>query len=275
MAHNAAMHVMGQGSQMGPDQGVREETVLMLKRVLFVMTICFALIVLITKRDTLVQIVDHPVSSIKVTGAFSYLKETEVTQALAELVGSGFLATDLEDVQARVEALPWVNTATVSRVWPGEVKLLINEQVAVSQWNDGSLLNEQGIVFTPAELGNDLLVLPKLIGSESFSSAKKNMMFSTLGSLQQGLAPYGLSVSALELKPRNVWNMTLSNGVAVSIGDIKLDTLEGQQTLDAKIERVGKVFNASTGIDTNNIARIDARYPNGVAIKWRNAKVNK
>ncbi|WP_156491653.1 cell division protein FtsQ/DivIB, partial [Oleiphilus sp. HI0123] len=131
---------------------VREETVLVLKRVLTVTLICLALLVLLTKRDSLIQVVDHPISSIKVTGAFSYLNESEVTQALSGLVGAGFIATDLKDVQTRVEGLAWVNSATVSRVWPGEIKLLINEQVAVSQWNDGALLNAEGVVFKPAEL---------------------------------------------------------------------------------------------------------------------------
>lgn len=272
MAHNAAIHVMGQGAQLAEGNAVREETVLVLKRVLTVTLICLALLVLLTKRDSLIQVVDHPISSIKVTGAFSYLNESEVTQALSGLVGAGFIATDLKDVQTRVEGLAWVNSATVSRVWPGEIKLLINEQVAVSQWNDGALLNAEGVVFKPAGLRSDLLVLPQLIGSEQFSASKKNMMYSTLGVLQQGLKEYGLAIRALELKPRNVWNMTLSNGVAVAMGEIKLQDREGQQNLEAKLERVGKVFSSRANIDVANISRIDARYPNGVAIKWRSGK---
>lgn len=269
MAHNATMDMMGQRPHMGAGNGVKQETVQMLKRVLTFMVICIALTVLITKRDVLLQVIDHPVSSIKVTGAFSYLKEAEVTQTLGDLVGAGFIATDLQDIQSRVEALPWVNDATVSRVWPGEVKLLINEQVAVSQWNNDGLLNAQGLVFNPVDISTDLRSLPKLIGSESFSADKKNMMLSTLTILQDGLSGYGLNVSVLELKPRNVWNMTLSNGIAVSMGEIKLNELEGRQAFEAKLERLGKVFSTASNIDTTNIARIDARYPNGVAIKWR------
>lgn len=275
MAHNAAMHVMGQGSQMSPGNEVREETIQMLKRVLYVLAICTALIVLVTKRDSLVQVIDHPISSIKVTGAFSYLKEAEVTQSLGGLIGVGFIATDLKEVKAQVEALPWVSSATVTRVWPGEIKLLITEQVAVSQWNNGSLLNAQGVVFTPDELSADLLVLPKLIGSEHFSASKKNTMFSMLKTLQQGLSIYGLEASALELKARNVWNMTLNSGVVVAMGEIKLDDNKGRQALDAKLERVGKVLSSESGVDTKNIERIDARYPNGVAIKWRNVSDSK
>lgn len=274
MAHNAAMHVMGQGSQMGADNGVREETIQMLKRISLVMAICFALIVVVTKRDSLIHLVDHPVSSIKVTGAFSYLKEGEVTQALGDLVGAGFIATDLTDIKVRVESLPWVHSATVSRVWPGEIKLLINEQVAVSQWNEASLMNSEGVVFTPSDLRHDLLVLPKLIGSDQFSMAKKNMMFGTLEILEQKLDVYGLKVTALELQPRNVWNMVLTNGVAVSMGEIDLSDKAGQHRLDAKLERIGKVFSERANIATENISQIDARYPNGVAIKWHAQESN-
>jgi cell division protein FtsQ len=66
--------------------------------------------------------------------------------------------------------------------------------------------------------------------------------------------------------------MNLSNGVAVAMGEIRLSDREGQQTLDAKLERVGKVFSARASIETKNISRIDARYPNGVAIKWHSEK---
>ncbi len=275
MAHNAALPVMGQGAQMHAENGVREQTMQMLRRVMIVTAICLSLVVLLSKRDSLIQMIDHPVSSIKVTGTFSYLNEGEVTQALSGLVGTGFIATDLQELQSRVERLPWVDRATVSRAWPGAIKLLINEQVAVSQWNEGALLNAEGVVFKPSELSPELLVLPTLIGSEHFSVAKKTMMFSTLKVLQQALADYGLSIASLELKPRNVWNMALTNGVMVAMGEIRLDDAEGQQTLDAKLERVGKVFSARASIETNNIARIDARYPNGVAIRWRSEKSKK
>ena len=53
------------------------------------------------------------------------------------------------------------------------------------------------------------------------------------------------------------------------MGEISLNDRLGEQTLMAKLERVGKVFSSHAGLDAQNIRRIDARYPNGVAIKWR------
>jgi cell division protein FtsQ len=269
MAHNAALRVSG---HIGENDEVREETIQMLKRIMIVVAMLIVSVFVVNKREALLSAVDHPVSTIKVSGAFSYLQEGDVTQKLNGLIGQGFMATDLKSVQARVEELAWVHSATVSRVWPGEIKLVITEQVAVSHWNQGSLLNAEGVVFTPSALSTDLDSLPLLIGSEQFSASKKTMMFTTLNALQLGLQEYGLDIERLELKPRNVWNMTLANGIDVAMGEIKLNEKDGEQTINAKLERVGKVFSARASLDTQNILRIDARYPNGVAIKWRAPK---
>lgn len=269
MAHNAALRVNG---HLGANDEVREETVQMLKRIMIVVAVLIISVFVINKREALLAAVDHPVSTIKVSGAFSFLQEGDVTAALNGLIGQGFMATDLKSVQARVEELAWVHSATVSRVWPGEIKLVINEQVAVSHWNQGSLLNAEGVVFTPPTISAELAGLPLLVGSEQFSASKKTMMFTTLNALQSGLQGYGLEVERLELKPRNVWNMTLANGIDVAMGEIKLNEKDGEQAIKAKLERVGKVFSARAGLDTQNILRIDARYPNGVAIKWRAPK---
>jgi len=246
----------------------RVETLQMLKRIVFVILFSLALAFLISQKQSFIQIIDHPISQVNVSGHFTNLSDRDIQEKLSSVIGTGFLVADLDALKAEVELLPWVYRTTVTRVWPGEIQLAIEEQVAVSYWNQVSFVNSEGVVFTPSSISQSL-ALPLLVGLSENSSAKRVEMLGTLDYLQQQMKVFGLSVNELELKPRGVWELTFKNGISVALGEFDEKSKSGLQALDSKLERVGKVFSTGAGLEINNIERIDARYPNGVAIKWK------
>jgi len=250
------------------DTTYRAETVYMLKRVIFVIALLSALVFLLSQKASLIQVIDHPVSKIQVSGEFNNLSRETVQSELASIHGEGFLAVNLDEVKARVESLPWVYRATVTRVWPGEIQLTVFEQEAVSYWNENSLLNSQGDVFTP-EVRGIPTELPILIGAKVSSAHMRIEMFNMFSYLQEQIQVYGVNISQMELKSRGVWDMTLKNGISIALGNLDSSNKTGLENLDAKLERVGMIFSARAGIQIGSIERIDARYPNGVAIKWK------
>lgn len=250
------------------DVGLRQEAVNLLKRIVLVGGLLVLTLLVMTQRHSILAAIDHPIDKIQVSGAFEYLEEGRVNKLLGSLVGQGFFSVDLEMIKAEVEALPWVASATVSRVWPGQISLFVTEQEAVGVWNGLSLINPLGVTFSPEEIPANLRGLPSLIGSENFNASKRTAMFEMFQMLQAKLTQSQLSLVSLELNARNAWEMTLSNGVGVALGSMDAGSTEGYDKLNAKVERVASVFKQKSGVDVSKIKRIDARYPNGVAIKW-------
>jgi len=266
MIHEAAIRSVSQG--VSTDQLYRAESMKLLKRVMFSVLVLSVLLILMNQKNTLIQLIDHPISQLKVEGEFKSLKVEQVRDSLNGVIGAGFLMVDLAQIKARVEQIPWVQSAMVKRVWPGEIQLTVQEQVPVSYWNQSSFLNALGHTFTPEVLDLNLK-LPKLIGVTELHSARRIEMLNVLEHINAEIKHYGVRVKELELKPRGVWEAQLNNNIQVALGVIHGIDNRQDKKLNDKLERVGKIFTNGQRIELDQIEKIDARYPNGVAIKWK------
>jgi len=230
-----------------------------LKRVLFVLALLAILLIVNAQKQWFLQLIDHEITTIDVESELKHVTQAQIEQILPAVIGSSFLMADLEGIKLKIEALPWVSDATVTRVWPSGIVLKIEEQIAVSYWNKSAFVNKSGVVFQPDYLDNNL-GLPILIGVSDKSPGVRIEMLAVLTRLQALLSEYKLGVVELELKPRGVWDVLLDNGISVALG---------AQPLKDKVHRLGAVFTQGSGIDLAAIKRIDARYPNGVAVEWK------
>ena len=71
--------------------------------------------------------VDH----VRVTGV-QHLDSATVASAAGVQIGAPLLRVDTGAVAARVERLPWVASATVSRALPGTLRITVTERVPVA-----------------------------------------------------------------------------------------------------------------------------------------------
>ena len=99
-------------------------------------------------------------------------------------------------------------------------------------------------------------------------------MFKLFQYIQQELKISNLEAIQLKQSLRGAWEVTLSNGVDVVLGQIDLTT-NIRKSLDDKLERVGKLFMAKSNIALENIEKLDTRYPNGIAVQWKETLGNK
>lgn len=75
--------------------------------------------------------------------------------------------------RTRIERLPWVHTATVSKVLPGRVEVRLTERVAAMVWRDGAsdvLVDGTGRVLGPIAAGA-AAHLPRITGAEAATAA--------------------------------------------------------------------------------------------------------
>ena len=203
---------------------------------------------------------DRPISRINVQGDLSYVNQQAVQQRIAPYVATSFFSIDLAGMRTELEQMPWIAHAEVRRVWPDQVVIRLEEQLPVARWGDAALLNNQGQAFTPRELAH-YEHLPQLFGPQR---AQQQVM-QQYQNLSQMLRPMGFSIARLELRERGSWFLT--TGAGASGPGIEL--LLGRDHLVEKMRRFIVIYDKTLKEQITNIARVDLRYSNGLAVGWR------
>lgn len=174
-----------------------------------------------------------------------------------------FFGTDLIELEEELESLPWLQTAELRRVWPDRLHLKLKEQTAIARWNDDSLINEFGNIFTP-ELADEtamhslvsspLSSLPLITGPDS---ELKNLL-TTFSDVQKLLEANKLQLKILNLNHRYAWSLELSNGIKIQIG---------RKNLMQRVERFIALYPLLQSESDLPIAKIDLRYDTGLAVQ--------
>ncbi|WP_203142421.1 cell division protein FtsQ/DivIB [Marinobacter mangrovi] len=198
---------------------------------------------------------DRPIVDVEVKGDFKGLDKQQLRADLGNWVGRSFFATDLEDVKHQVEREPWVESAAVRRVWPDRLAIDIREERPLAYWNDGELIGRSGHVFRPANpqvAGS----LPHLAGPEE----RAEEVVSVARKMANKLHDKDIGFAGLTLEKRGAWTLKLSNGIEVALG---------RDQVDSRFDRFMTVYQKRLASRADEVERIDARYTNGVAVRWK------
>lgn len=198
-----------------------------------------------------------PVGTVHVEGRFQHLTAAQLREAVAPLAATGFFVVDVSEIQARLQAMAWVDQVSVRRVWPDQLDIEVREQQPVARWGAGSLLNPRAAVFTP-EQGVALTTLPQLSGPEGYEQRVLQMH----GRMQALLKPLQLEVSDLSLDARRAWRVRLSNGLKLEVG---------RNHPLRRLVRFVKVYPAILATADGRLTAVDLRYSNGFAAHWQAA----
>jgi len=200
---------------------------------------------------------DRPVTAVAVEGRFQRVSPLEVEQAVRErLQGAGLVSADLDGVRRSLEALPWVDRASVARAWPTGLKVSLSEQVAAARWGANGLLNSRGELFI-SEARFVPVELPRLSGPLGTEGTVAQRYLAIQGRLAEG----GVRLAALRLDARGAWEIDLENGVSVRLG---------RRDVDERFERFAEAALRLVAQRGAEIAYVDMRYSNGFATGWRN-----
>ena len=184
----------------------------------------------------------------------SALTESQRDEVLKYLINSEVILTDLDGLKQHLEQISWIHRVYIARKWPRDIVLDIRVNKAIAYWNNNGFINRDGEVFF-----TDLIVggqLPQLYGPEN--SAYRVM--SEYQQLNGILFRAGRSIEILTLNERGEWEFQDYSGIRVLLGKENI-----RQRLDRSIAVMQEVTNRNNG---QRIARVDARYNNGVAIGW-------
>ena len=200
------------------------------------------------------HLLDRPIESIAISGPFQRVTALQIEEAISDELSAGFLGVNLGRVQAEVQALAWIDKASVARRWPSRLEIVVSEQTPAAIWGERGLLNVRGELFV-TDLKHVPAELPRLNGpahraaevAEQYLEARKHLI------------PLGQDIRSIALDDRGAWLMTLVNGVEVRLGRRNVG------------ERIALFLDIVANIVTGNAADIDyvdMRYGNGFSIGW-------
>ena len=177
----------------------------------------------------------------------------ELLEAVQLARGDPMFAFDPEDVRRRIEALPWVQSATVSRQLPSTVTLSLVERTPLALWQRRgrfALIDYAGHVIETKGLErfNELLVV---VGDDApLHTAELLRMLTNEPQLMMRVK------AAVRIGARR-WNLRLDNGVDVQLPE---DNAEVAWARLAAFER-------DNGILERDVQMLDLRLPDRVIVR--------
>lgn len=190
--------------------------------------------------------------------ALRHVNQPTLIDSVRRAPSGNFFTVDMTRVKETVEEVPWVRKATVRRLWPDTLVVMIEEHRASALWEDSRLVSVYGELFT-ANLDEAIEdgPLPQLGGPDG----TEHEVMSRFVELRQLVEPLGLEPVAVTLSARRAWTAKLDDGTELLIG----------KTRGVPIEERVRRWVESYPLVTERMQRlasvIDLRYPNGYTVR--------
>lgn len=202
-----------------------------------------------------------PIQTVKVMGSYQYAKDEDIQKTLLPFVtNTGLYAFDELNAEKALEALPGIQYASIWRMPPHQVRVILREKPAIARLTDGTLLAQDSSRFTvPAEA--DTTNLPVIVGDPRYLKS----MLLMIESLKPVFDYDALTVSGLGLGTNGDWSVQLNHQFWLIMGKDQLP------------ERVANFLNVYPILLQNapnpgqTPLRIDLRYTGGMAVLWKSA----
>ncbi len=198
-------------------------------------------------------IVNRPVQTVLMANPLQKVNEQNVRAVLASHLDVGFFALDVQAIKAALEADPWIEKVTISRIWPDTLSVAITEEMAIARWGDSALLNQFGATFEPYSMADDQ-ALPLLRGPQE----QQRRVMEQYKTFSQMLFSSGLRIRELSLNDRGSWSLRLHNDAEVMIG---------RNEVVERMQRFVKLYDRHLYSQLDQIDAFDLRYNNGISIR--------
>ena len=199
-----------------------------------------------------------PIRHVRIEGALANSDPEDFKKALSPWVRHSYFTVDLKALEQAIAAVPWVNTARISRIWPDTIIVEIDEQDPVARWGGDELLGANGEAFKRPAGGADFSGLPMLSGPRG----RERQVLEMMAALNEKLTNRHTQVEALHLSNRLAWEARLSNSLELAYGN--QDPLAAMDRALAWLPRLGEQRAAA-------ILKLDLRYSSGFAVIWKPA----
>jgi len=183
----------------------------------------------------------------------SETSEIDVLQALWQTGSHTLLSLDPSEARQTLEAMQWVDRASVAKILPNRVKITLSEHHAYAVWQVGEafyIVNREGktiVPYAPGRFGN----LPVVVGAGAASHAAE------LVDEMEVLSELRARVKAYIRVGNRRWDLQLENGVMIRLPE------------DKPVEALAEIarMDRENGLLSRDIAAVDMRLDDRMVIK--------
>ena len=213
----------------------------------------------------------------------------QIKAVVAQSLSGNYFSLSLPGIEARVEALPWVFSASVRRQWPATLVVEVVEVQPVAKWGRHHWLHFTGALVAReagSESGSDAASvnqdLPQLSGPEH----QQKTVWEAFRRWSGMFAAHGLRLDELRLDARELWHLRLTLG-ALALPRTVPSATSAQKSPPAPVALIVPRENAEARItqfigalqhplmaEFSAMRTIDLRHPNGFAVGWKTGPGN-
>ncbi len=217
---------------------------------------------------------DAPISSVRVEGQLDEAERASIRRAVAaqlrsgagvaqgvrgtqsvrvtQIVPGGILSTDLDLLQQAIRDLSWPRHVTVRRLWPDGLVVSVDKEMVVAAWRD-AYLNTEGMVVQWPGARADLPIFDCQV-------SQPRAAMEIYQRLNDATAPVGLRIERLAQNELGEWTVNFATGIKLILG---------AERLTQRVARFLVVYERELAQKEDLVEQVDARYANGVAVRWR------
>ena len=199
---------------------------------------------------------------VRVEGELTAVERDQVRVAVADGLGHAG-ARSMADVVDVVERLGWVREVRARRQWPDTLHVVVRSETPVARWGRDAWLSASGDVVSKGAFADApaLSTLPAINAARTDGAGAMEVF----NRVSAAAAAADLRLAALTENNAGHWTATFADGVEVVLG---------RTALRERMERFVVVYGKRLRPEGREarrqgaLPRADARYPNGVAVRW-------
>lgn len=214
-------------------------------------------------KEAFVRVNTQKISNVQIDGSLHFIDKSDLEDLVNRFVETSLVALDLDLLKHELEQEPWISRAEVRRQWPDRLIIKVDEEVAIARWGKGQLLNQQGRIFEPVNIVEQMQ-LPYLSGPV-FSEATVMLQYQQFNQL---LYPLGVRIRNLELNARGAWTITFTNAASTA-NQVNVQVKVGRENVLERLRRLVAFLESDKAENLAVVGTIDLRYPNGMAVSYR------
>lgn len=206
------------------------------------------------------------IDQLKISGRFRHLEPVQIERIVQQQKLGNFFAVDLASIKHQVESLTWVEHADVRREWPNTLLISVSEHQPIMPWVDNSVEGENKKENHWLTSKGVVINFPEAIAVQNNVQLSGNQRDSQLILKQtyrwkKMVAGHGLRLVKVGLSDSHAWQLRLS------YLNNEFDLLLGRDDVEQRLLRFMFLFDSEFKYADQQLTRVDARYPNGLAIK--------
>ena len=210
--------------------------------------------------DWLLDPAVFPLRHIKIKGEIHYLKPETLSTLLGKHLGENFFRLDLREVHQALSAEAWVEHIELRRLWPDTLEVRVLERAPYALWSSGEMVDVKGKRFRP-----DSIPTPERWPLLSGPDGHELNLIARYAEANALTAKANLRIRKLRQDERRAWWIELDNGIELSLG---------REAFMPRLQRFTSLYPKVLAARALEIARVDLRYANGFAVRWRNTPPN-